>query len=58
MTCFMHGRRVSQVGEFHINKVRRVAKGEEAYWQRALEGGWRKGNEEWVEMKTTQSKKL
>lgn len=28
MTCFMHGRWVSQVGEFHINKVRRVAKGE------------------------------
>lgn len=28
MTCFMHGRCVSKVGEFHFNKLQRVGKGE------------------------------
>lgn len=42
----MHGRWVSQVGEFHINKVRRVAKGER-HTGRGHSGGG--GDEERVE---------
>jgi len=38
-TCFMHGGWVSQVGEFHINKVRRVAKGEMHTGRGHLGGG-------------------
>lgn len=44
MTCFMHGCWVSQVGEFHINKVQRVAKGER-HTGRGQQGGDERGRE-------------
>jgi len=55
MSCFMHGHKDSQVEEFHINEVQRVAKGERHAGSGCMDGRW---GEERRRVDLSQSKQL